>query len=131
MEKSPLFLLIEDNLIDQLVIKQLLKKVLDITQVTIANNGEEAIEWLYYNQSYQHSIIIILDIQMPLMNGFAFLNEFDKLNDSFKNKIQIYVVSSTLEPEEIKRINENKYVTNFFSKPLPIEEFKQKIYLKS
>lgn len=130
MQFKPVILIIEDNLIDQLVIKQLLKKVLDIDQIAITNNGKEGIDWLKTNKINQ-SIIILLDIQMPIMNGFEFLDEFHKLNKEIKKDIQIYMLSSTLDPEEIEFINNNPYVDGFLSKPFPIEEFKNKIYLTS
>lgn len=127
MEPKPVFLLIEDNLIDQLVIKQLLKKMLDVTEteVNITNNGVEALQWLSTHQDMKQ-LIILLDIQMPVMNGFDFLNAYDKLNDELKKVIQIYVLSSTLDQDEIKKINENNYVRGFLNKPLPIEEFKKR-----
>lgn len=130
MELKPVFLLIEDNLIDQLVIKQLLKKVLDVTEteVNVTNNGVEALQWLSTHQDLQQ-LIILLDIQMPVMNGFEFLNAYDKLSNEFKKVIQIYVLSSTLDQDDINKINENNYVTGFLNKPLPIEEFKKTIYL--
>ncbi|MEO6176694.1 MAG: response regulator [Flavobacterium circumlabens] len=132
MELKPVFLLIEDNLIDQLVIKQLLTKMLDVTEteVNITNNGVEALQWLSTHQNLQQ-LIILLDIQMPVMNGFEFLNAYDKLNNEFKKVIQIYVLSSTLDQDEIQKINENNYVTGFLNKPLPIEELKKTIYLNT
>lgn len=128
MEFKPIFLLIEDNLIDQIVIRQLIKKSLDI-EVNITNNGREGLLWLHNHENLNQSIIILLDVQMPIMNGFDFLKEFDKLNENFKKEIQIYVLSSTLDPDEIKRINENSYVADFLNKPLPIEDFRKKIHL--
>ena len=128
MEVKPLFLLIEDNLIDQLVIKQLIRKSLDI-EVNITNNGREGLLWLHDHENLNQSVIILLDIQMPIMNGLDFLEEFDKLSEKFKKEIQIYVLSSTLDPDEIKRINENNYVTEFLNKPLQIEDFIKKIHL--
>lgn len=125
MHLKPLFLVIEDNLIDQLVIQQLLKKVLEIDQIIIANNGEEGINWLR-DQKKTSLIIILLDIQMPVMNGFQFLDEFHKLDSEIKKGIQIYVLSSTLDSEELEHINKNDDVTGFLSKPFPIEEFKNK-----
>lgn len=127
MKFKPIFLLIEDNLIDQLVIKQLLKKVMDITEVNITNNGMEAIQWLDDNQNLHQSIIILMDIQMPIMNGFSFLNAYENLNEEFKKDIQIYVLSSTLDLDEIKKIKENKYVVGFLNKPLQIGEFQKQI----
>lgn len=130
MESKPAFLLIEDNLIDQFVIKQLLKKVLNIDEVSVANNGKEGLLWLK-NHPDISSLIILLDIQMPIMNGFEFLSEYARIPLKFKIDTQIYVLSSTLDPDEIKRIKENQYVTEFLSKPLPIEEFRSKIYLSA
>ncbi len=125
------FLLIEDNLIDQLVIKQLLKKVLCIEDVYVTNNGKEGIDWLLANGKLHPSIIIILDVQMPVMNGFEFLNAYAKLDSELKKDNQIYVLSSTLDCDEIKEISNSIYVTDFLGKPFPIEEFRNKIYLNA
>lgn len=130
MESNITFLLIEDNLIDQLIIKQLFRKVLNIDQIAIANNGREGLQWINGNKKPQ-SLIILLDIQMPIMNGFEFLDEFDKLSTEIKKETQIYVLSSTLDSDEILRIKENNYVTGFLNKPFPIQEFKNIINLKS
>lgn len=123
MEFKETFLLIEDNLIDQLVIKQLFKKVLKIDQIAITNNGKEGIEWITENKNKQ-SLIILLDIQMPIMNGFEFLETYDKLKNELKKDTQIFILSSTLDPDEIDIINSNNYITGFLNKPFPIEEFK-------
>lgn len=127
MDLKPVFLLIEDNLIDQLVIKQLIKKSLD-SDINITNNGREGLEWLYSHQDLHQTLIILLDIQMPIMNGFDFLEEYGKLSDEFKKENQIYVLSSTLDSDEIKKIKENNYVTEFLNKPFPIEDFKKKLH---
>ncbi|AWK04647.1 response regulator [Flavobacterium crocinum] len=114
------FIIIEDNLIDQFVTKKLLKKGLDINPLYIANNGKEGIDWLVKNPNH-HSLIILLDIQMPIMNGFEFLDEFDRLPENVKNRIEIFVLSSTLDSDEIKKIRENKYVSDFWNKPFRLE----------
>lgn len=124
MESKYVFLIIEDSDIDKLVIKQLLKKVLDVTHVNAVSNGKEGIEWVIDNRkSFTQSLIILLDIQMPIMTGFEFLTEYDKLCDELKNETQIFVLSSSLVREEIKRIKNNRYVTDFLSKPIAIKEF--------
>ncbi|WP_433780291.1 response regulator [Flavobacterium anhuiense] len=114
------FIIIEDNQIDQFVTKKLLKKGLDVNPVYIANNGKEGMNWILKNQNL-NPLIILLDIQMPIMNGFEFLEEFDRLPKDVKEKIEIFVLSSTLDSEEIRKVKENKYVTDFWNKPFKLE----------
>lgn len=118
------FIIIEDNLIDQFVTKKLLKKGLDVNPLFIANNGKEGIDWLLKNTNYK-SLIILLDIQMPVMDGFEFLDEFARLMDEeAKEKIEIFVLSSTLDSDEIKKATENKYVSDFWNKPFSMKTLK-------
>ncbi|MBZ4037138.1 response regulator [Flavobacterium sp. 17A] len=123
MQSKSEFVLIEDNLIDQFVTKKLLKKGLNINPIFIANNGKEGIEWLLKNPNHT-SLIILLDIQMPIMNGFEFLDEFARLAEKISGKIEIFVLSSTLDTDEIKKAKENKYVTDFWNKPFCLETLK-------
>lgn len=123
MQFKPEFLLIEDNLIDQFITKKLLKKGLNINPLFIANNGKEGIDWLLKNPNHK-SLIILLDIQMPIMNGFEFLEEFAGLTEETKDKIEIFVLSSTLDTDEIKKVKDNKYVSDFWNKPFRLETLK-------
>ncbi|MEO8516884.1 MAG: response regulator [Flavobacterium sp.] len=126
METNYTILLIEDNAIDQLVTKQLLKKVLDVPEINVANNGKEGMLWLSnYRYDSDHPLIILLDIQMPEMNGLEFLNEYEKLSKELKQETQIFMLTSSLDSEEIKRINGNNHVTGFLSKPFPAKEFEK------
>ncbi|KAF2337920.1 response regulator [Flavobacterium ginsenosidimutans] len=122
-EYKPQFVIIEDNLIDQFITKKLLKKGLDVNPLYIANNGKEGIDWLVKNPNH-NSLVIFLDIQMPIMNGFEFLDEFSRLPEDIKEKIRIYVLSSTLDIDEIKKAKENKYVSDFWNKPFRLDTLK-------
>ena len=122
------FLLIEDNVIDQLVTTQLLKKNFDLADVTIANNGKEALQWFHDHEiGLDDPLIILLDIRMPEMDGFEFLSEYEKLPDAFKRKTQIFMLSSTLDSEDIQRAENNTNVQCLLGKPFPVNEFKKLI----
>ncbi|KGO79810.1 response regulator receiver domain-containing protein [Flavobacterium cauense R2A-7] len=121
-------LLIEDNLIDQLVTSQLLKKNLGLTDINIANNGREGMLWLKNSDINFNELIILLDIRMPEMDGFEFLSEYEKLPESLKHKTRIFMLSSTLDSEDIKRAEDNNYVQSLLSKPLPVNEFKRILF---
>nr|WP_315153328.1 response regulator [uncultured Flavobacterium sp.] len=127
MEIEYTFLIIEDNEIDQYITSQLLKRKLDVTDINFANNGKEGIQWICDNrQMIKKNLIIILDIQMPIMNGAQFLLEYEKLESELKSNTQIFMLSSSLDADEIKNLKDNIYVTNFLSKPIRIQEFCEK-----
>ncbi len=131
MQTNPVFLLIEDNLIDQLITTKLLKNTFDHVQFNVVNNGKQGLDWLdKFNYSQTNHLIILLDIKMPQMDGFEFLSHYEALPDELKKKTQIFMLSSTLDPNDIKRATENFYVKKLFSKPLAVSEFKEIITLK-
>ena len=129
MKANYKILIIDDNIIDQIVTKQLLKKTLGITEISTANNGKEGVLWLRnYINNPEESLIILLDIKMPEMDGFEFLTVYEKFSEDFKNSTQIFMLSSTLDPDDVTRAKNNKYVKTLLSKPLPINEFGEMIY---
>jgi CheY-like chemotaxis protein len=128
MESNYTFLIIDDNAIDQIIAAQLLKKVLGATRINRANNGNEGIQWINTHRTYfNETLIILLDIKMPEMDGFEFLSEYDALAEDLKKDTQIFMLSSTLDPNDIQRAESNPYVKSLLSKPLPIQEFREMI----
>ncbi|MFV5691064.1 response regulator [Flavobacterium sp. LT1R49] len=129
MKPNYKILIIDDNTIDQIVTKQLLKKALGITEISTVNNGKQGIQWLNnHKRNFEESLIILLDIKMPEMDGFEFLSEFEMLPEELKKETQIFMLSSTLDPYDITRAKSNKYVKSILSKPFPVKEFSEIIY---
>lgn len=130
METNAAFLLIEDNLIDQLITTKLLKNTFGDFNFNVVSDGKEGMEWLYkFNYTNNDQLIIFLDIKMPQMDGFEFLLHYDELPDGLKKKTQIFMLSSTLDPDDLKRADENCYVKKLFSKPLSVSQFKEIIHI--
>lgn len=125
MQTNAAFLLIEDNLIDQLITTKLLKNTFDDCHFNVVSDGKAGIEWLNKFNYNDENLIILLDIKMPQMDGFEFLMHYDTLPEELKRKTQIFMLSSTLDPDDLKKANENCYVKKLFSKPLSISLFKE------
>ena len=62
--------------------------------------------------------IIFLDINMPIVDGFVFLYEFEKFNDIVKDKCRVIILSSSDNKRDIDKIVNNNYVIKFVTKPL-------------
>ncbi len=116
------YLIIDDNEIDQLVTGKLLRTKLAATRILVFNNGKEGLDWMIKNTDTDLSIVIFLDIKMPMMNGFEFMDRFKKLGDNIKNRSRIFMLSSTLDPEEIERAIRYEHVDTILEKPLSLDQ---------
>ncbi len=108
-------LLIDDNYIDNIVTRKLLENNGFANNIVIHESPDDAMEALHTGSVSPD--VIFLDIRMPTMDGFEFLERYDKLNIN-KNGTKIYLLSSSLDPADIKRSTANKYITQLIHKPL-------------
>ena len=124
MKLNHKILIIDDNFIDQIVTKQLLKKKLNLQDIHVVNSGKEALKWLqHYEKEKDGFLVILLDIKMPEMDGFEFLDEFDNPHNSISiDDFVIVMLSSSLDPNDKKRAQKNTHVKTLLSKPLQAEE---------
>ena len=111
-------LLIDDNYIDNFVTSRILESANFAEKIVIYQSPAEAIDAL--RDGKVEPDVIFLDIRMPLMSGFEFLQEYDKLTID-KESIKVYMLSSSLDPTDIRKSSDNKYITQFIHKPLTFQ----------
>ncbi len=113
-------LLIDDNHIDNLINRKILDNANYAEKITVIDSPNEALEFVTKSLSTGIDIpeVIFLDLRMPIMNGFEFLNSLIKLPNLKPDRIKIFVLSSSLDPKDIKTIKENILVSRFIGKPL-------------
>lgn len=113
-------LLIDDNHIDNLINRKILGNANFAETITVIDSPEKAFEFLKDALLSGKNVpeVIFLDLRMPNMNGFEFLKSFTELPNLSPELIKIYVLSSSLDPKDIKKINDNHLVSKFIGKPL-------------
>jgi CheY-like chemotaxis protein len=109
-------LLIDDNYIDNFVTRRILEGGNFAEEVIVSQSAADAIDSL--RSGSVKPDVIFLDIRMPVMGGFEFLQEYDKLQIEGKKAIKIFMLSSSLDPTDLKKSSNNKYITQFIHKPI-------------
>lgn len=127
MKKFTNILLVEDDPITVMVCDRIIKMTSFAENVSSCNNGKAALDQLIALGESGKDLpeIIFLDINMPVMNGWDFLAEFEKVKDNFGQLPRIYILSSTVDPEDYKRAKLFPLVQDFISKPLSKESLEK------
>lgn len=117
-------LVIDDAAIDRLLAKKIMSKHDFATDVHAVESAMDALEMLRSCASEPESLpdLIFLDINMPQMSGFDFLEEYNKFPENVKKKCVIVMLSSSLHPEDREKALSSPYVFEFMSKPINAEK---------
>lgn len=120
-------LLIDDDQITNFVNQTMIAKAEVPVSTKALITGIDGIKFLQECLSQHEDLpyAILLDINMPEMNGWEFLEEFTKLDERIKNEVKIYMVSSSQSQEDYKRAKNNPIVADFLHKPLNLDKIKE------
>ena len=113
-------MIIDDNDIDNFITQRVLSKANFTNQIHICTSASKALEYIKLHKDNIEKIpnVIFLDLNMPVVDGFVFLFEFEDFPDAVKNKCRIVVLSSLLDKVAIDKVLRNEFVTDFIPKPL-------------
>ncbi|MEJ6979645.1 response regulator [Pedobacter sp. P351] len=121
MNKS--IFVIDDYLINLLIAKIIIKNHGFFETITPYLEAQKALEDIIHNQSSKLMLpdVILLDLNMPVMDGWNFLDRYKEISPSLGKCIDIYILSSSTDIREIQRSKQYTAVNGFLSKPLTKE----------
>lgn len=121
-------MLVDDDEINNFITVKLIKKAFPDAVLSTHLNGRLAIDKLkdlFQNHPEKLPDYILLDINMPIMNGWEFLEEYKNSNMDPEKKITIYILSSSVFTNDIDKAKSYESVANFISKPLNLDAIKE------
>lgn len=116
-------MIIDDNQIDLYVASILMKKKSFASEILEYSAATKALEYLRSHVDEPSALpqVILVDIYMPEMSGFEFMEAYDQLPDSVKRSSKVYIVSSSIDKNDIGRANSDRNVVSFQEKPITPE----------
>jgi CheY-like chemotaxis protein len=115
------YLLIDDDSINNTICRLCIRKTLGEVPVTSFTNPREGFEYLASGKATADEFaetILFLDINMPEINGWEFLEMYVDLDEALRNKVRIYLLSSSINLMDIEKAKADDNVVDFISKPL-------------
>lgn len=122
-KKIKCILLIDDDKATNFLHREIIMESGLVEKVVEIQSGYEALEYLekMENGQYPQPDIIFLDINMPAMSGWEFLEEYDKLDEGKKAKIVVVMLTTSINPDDKDMAKSKGLVNGFYNKPLTFE----------
>lgn len=122
---QPTVALIDDDKIFQLIASRSIRAGNFQGKILQFNNGEEALEFLEQHADNHDELpdVIFLDINMPVVDGWGFMEDYIQLKPRLKKTIRVYMISSSVDSRDISRAKSFEDIREYISKPVSQQKF--------
>ncbi len=117
---TPQFLLIDDDAVNNFITRTIIKKAfqeVDIMEFTQPELGIQFLKDFQGNGPISGETFLLLDINMPMMTGWDFLKKFNELPPKYTQHFKIYILTSSINPNDLELANQNPHVIDLIQKP--------------
>ena len=125
--QKPLIAIVDDDKIFHMMAVRLMQLTNVSDRFLTFINGREAIEYLEKNKNQEAQLpdILFLDINMPIVDGWMFLEKYDGIYQQLSKEVKIYMVSSSIDPRDTDRAKANSHIRDYISKPVSKEHLSE------
>jgi two-component SAPR family response regulator len=126
------FIIIDDDYVSNLICRKIVKHVLPEVNLQSFTNPEEALAYIksFYAYPCKNKTILLLDINMPILSGWDFIERFENFDTYIKEQLKIYMLSSSIDQCDKDNAVKNKNVCGYIEKPLTIEIIEKIVFSK-
>lgn len=128
---KPDLLVIDDDEIIWILIKDMLQELGLVENLTTFSDGETALDYLAGLDALQAPPLIMLDLNLPYLNGLEFLSIYEREHCQRLANTSIYILSSSIREPDRRQTLKYPFVSDYISKPLKIERLKAVLEAKS
>lgn len=114
--------LIDDDLATNFINQKIIEGANCVKRITVFQSAIDALLYLKENKG-KFPDMILLDINMPKMNGWEFLEEYIQLPSSLRNEINLYILSTSKNSRDMDKASNIQEVKGYITKPLTTEKF--------
>ncbi|MFT5145753.1 MAG: CheY-like chemotaxis protein [Polaribacter sp.] len=126
VKKLPIIGIIDDDTIYHFILTSIINKYKLAESILSFLDGEKAIQYLTDNKTNNIKIpdVFFLDVNMPIMDGWMFIEQYARIKPDITKKILVFMLSSSMNPIDIERAGKISEISNYIIKPLNLEEVK-------
>ena len=126
VKKLPIIGIIDDDTIYHFILTSIINKYKLAESILSFLDGEKAIQYLTDNKTKNKKIpdVFFLDVNMPIMDGWMFIEQYARIKPDITKKILVFMLSSSMNPIDIERAGKISEISNYIIKPLNLEEVK-------
>jgi CheY-like chemotaxis protein len=118
-------LLIDDDFTTNYLHKKIISKAEFDSPIEVANNGKEGIDKLLaFNETINENdaiVLIFLDLNMPVVDGWQFLDLYEEIKPQLNYKSNLFIISSSINPDDEERAKRNSLVNDYIPKLLTVD----------